>query len=260
MNKSPARAGLEWLKEGVRLFFRQPGGLLAILFTTMLAGVFLAALPFVGPLVGPILLPSMIVTIMQACQAADKGERIAPRMLLTGFRGPEFKVLCKLGLAYMAISLLLSGIALLTVDENFWKVWTPGQMDPKIAAQIDPADLQTVMLICLGQLVIWTGMTYAAPLIYWQKMTAFKAIFYSVVAVGRDAKAFALMLVVWFIAFIGLAVLSTLITGSGNIGRTVIMWVGSVYIVILWCALYIGYRHIFGTPAPEAPPHIDTSA
>ncbi len=94
MTKSSARTGLQWLKEGMRLFFRQPGGLLAILFTTMLGGVLLTALP----LVGPILLPSLIITIMQACQTADRGERITPGVLLTGFRGPEFKTLCRLGL------------------------------------------------------------------------------------------------------------------------------------------------------------------
>jgi hypothetical protein len=256
MNKTPASAGLQWLKEGLRLFFRQPGGLLAILFTTMLAGVLLAAIP----LVGPILLPSMIITIMQACLAADQGQRITPRLLLTGFRGPEFKILCKLGLVYMAVSLLLSGVAMLVIDEGFWKLIGPGGVvDPKAASLVEPGDIQAALLIGFVQLAIWLGMTYSAPLVYWQKMSAFKAIFFSVAAVWRDLRAFILMILAWFIAFFALSVVSTLIAGNSNIGRTIMMWVGSLCVVILWCTLYVGYRHIFGAPA--APPtHIDTSA
>ncbi len=257
MTKFPASAGLQWLKGGLRLFFRQPGGLLAILFATMLAGILLTI-----PVVGPVLLPSLIVTILQACQLADQGERIMPGVLLTGFRGPTFKDLCRLGLVYMAISLVLTGVAMLLVDEETWKVLQAGVIDEKGKLRVDIDDLQTIMLIGLAQLLIWLGMIYSAPLVYWQRMATFKAIFYSVVAVARDAKAFALMLAAWFIAFFALSLALMLITGNGNIGRTVLMWASALCVMILWCALYAGYRQIFGapgTPAPE-PTHIDTSA
>jgi hypothetical protein len=258
MTKYPASTGLQWLKAGMRLFFRQPGGLLAILFATMLAGILLTI-----PVVGPILLPSLIITILQACQIADQGERIMPSVLLTGFRGPEFKDLCRLGLVYMAVSLVLSGIAMLVIEEESWKLLSAGAIDAKGKIKVDIGDLQAILLIGMVQLAIWLGMIFSAPLVYWQRMKTFKAIFYSVVAVGRDLKAFLLMLTAWFIAFMCLSTLLMLITGNGNIGRTIVMWASALCVVILWCALYIGYRHIFGAPAtpttPE-PTHIDTSA
>ncbi len=257
MNTSPARAGLQWLKDGLRLFFRQPGGLLAILFATMLAGILLTV-----PVVGPVLLPSLIITILQACQLADQGERIMPSVLLTGFRGPEFKDLCKLGLVYMAVSLMLTGVAMLAIDEATWKMLSGGAIDDKGKLKVPLGELQAILLIGVAQLVIWLGMIYSAPLVYWQRMKTFKAIFYSVVAVARDIKAFALMLAAWFVAFFFLSMLVMLITGNGNIGRTVVMWASSLCVVILWCALYIGYRNIFGTPsAPSTPEptHIDTT-
>jgi hypothetical protein len=255
MNISSASTGLQWLKDGLRLFFRQPGGLLAILFATMLAGILLTV-----PVVGPILLPSLIITILQACQTADQGERIMPGVLLTGFRGPEFKDLCKLGLVYMAVSLILTGIAMLVVDEDTWKMLQNGAIDEKGKLKVPLGELQAILLIGIAQLVIWLGMIYSAPLVYWQRMSTFKAIFYSVVAVARDIKAFALMLAVWFFAFLGLSMVLMLITGNGNIGRTVVMWASSLCVVILWCALYIGYRQIFGAPSTPEPAHIDTSA
>lgn len=241
MTKIPARTGVQWLKDGLRLFTRQPGGLLAILFVTMLFGMLLAAIA-----IGPILLPTLIVIIMQACQQADQGQRITPRVLLTGFRGPEFKVLCKLGLVHMGISLLLTLLAVSLVDPKLIKLIESGPMDAKAAAQINPSDVYTMLAICFVQLLIWLGMIYAAPLIYWQKMKVFKSIFYSVVAVWREGKAFAMMLLTWFGAFFALSVLTALIAGPNNIGRTFMMWVGSLCVVILWCALYIGYRQIFG--------------
>lgn len=258
MSNSPASTGLQWLKEGMRLFFRQPGGLLAILFATMLAGILLTV-----PVVGPILLPSLIITILQACKLADQGERIMPTVLLTGFRGPEFKDLCRLGLVYMAVSLVLSGVAMLVVDEESWKLLSAGAIDAKGKIKVDIGDLQAILLIGMVQLVIWLGMIYSAPLVYWQRMGTFKAIFYSVAAVWRDFKAFMLMLAAWFFAFFGLSLLLMLITGNGNIGRTIVMWASALCVVILWCALYIGYRNIFGAPGASAgpePTHIDTSA
>jgi hypothetical protein len=228
MSTFPASTGMQWLKQGMRLFFRQPGGLLAILFATMLAGILLTL-----PVVGPILLPSLIITILQACRLADQGERIMPSVLLTGFRGPEFKDLCKLGLVYVAVSLVLTGIIKLLIDDETLKVMAKSLIDEKGKLTVNIGDVQTAFLIAVVQLVIWLGMIYSAPLVYWQRMKTFKAIFYSVVAVTRDIKAFGLMLA------------------------------SALCVVILWCALYIGYRHIFGepsTPAAPEPSHIDTSA
>ena len=42
------------------------------------------------------------------------------------------------------------------------------------------------------------------------------------------------------------------ILGGNSIARVVIMWVIFLFILLLQCALYVGYREIFGAP-PTAP-------
>ncbi len=253
MSTSTASFGVQRLKEGARLFARQPGGLLAVFFVTGLVGMLFTVIPFCS-----ILLPALVVAFMQSCRLADQGERITPGVLLMGFRGPQFKTLCKLGLVHLGISSLLSLLVWALVDPKVIKLVESGAMgaiDAKALEQCDPADIYTVMLVSVSQLLIWLGMLYAAPLIYWQQMTVFKSIFYSVVAIWREKLAFVLMLLAWFSAFMALAMTTLVLAGPNNVGRTFVMWVGSLCVVVLWCALYVGYRQIFGTVT-----HVDTTA
>jgi hypothetical protein len=46
----------------------------------------------------------------------------------------------------------------------------------------------------------------------------------------------------------------TLLLGASNVTRVVIMWLIFLFILLLQCAMYAGYRQIFGKPAdgPQA--------
>jgi energy-converting hydrogenase Eha subunit F len=45
-----------------------------------------------------------------------------------------------------------------------------------------------------------------------------------------------------------------MILGPVHIARVVIMWLIFLFMLLLQCAIYVGYRQIFGTPAPQATP------
>ena len=47
----PARAGLEWVRLGIRVFWRQPMALAALFFMTMAAMSLATMLPLIGPAV-----------------------------------------------------------------------------------------------------------------------------------------------------------------------------------------------------------------
>jgi hypothetical protein len=47
------------------------------------------------------------MAFMQACLMIENGERVTPAVLLTGFRKPVLAALCKIGLVYLAVSLVL---------------------------------------------------------------------------------------------------------------------------------------------------------
>jgi hypothetical protein len=262
MNHAPARTGWDWFKAGVRLFRRQPGGLITMLFGTIVMSLALSAIPYAGPVLAVILIPSFSMAVMQACWLTEQGQRVTPGVLLTGFRRPAVMALCKLGLVYMAASLLLAGIAELAIDESFWKQITQ-PIDPKTGPQIDPSQLLTMMLILALEMLTLLALSFTAPLTYWQKMGPIKATFFSVAAVLRDLRAFLTMLLSWFATFFALCVIAVLVIGETSVGRAVVMWVISLFVLLLQCAIYTSYRQIFGPPEPLAPPatpNIDTTA
>ena len=54
----PARTGLEWVRQGITVFWRQPMALAALFFMTMAAMSLATMLPLIGPAVALSLLPS----------------------------------------------------------------------------------------------------------------------------------------------------------------------------------------------------------
>jgi hypothetical protein len=58
MNNLPARTGWDWLKRGMRLFRKQPAALTSLLFASILLAIGISAVPFIGPIVVVVLIPS----------------------------------------------------------------------------------------------------------------------------------------------------------------------------------------------------------
>ena len=61
-----------------------------------------------GNRVGVVLIPSLSMATMQACALIAQNQRVSLSVLATGFRKPAVIALCKLGLIYMVVSLLLT--------------------------------------------------------------------------------------------------------------------------------------------------------
>ena len=223
MNNLPARTGWDWLKQGGALFRKQPLALTTLLFANILFSIGMSALPILGPVLAVILIPSFSMAFMQACLMIENGERVTPAVLLTGFRQPALAALCKAGLIYLAVSIVLMFIMRVAVPTEF--------MEQMAAASADNATPPNV-----------------APLTYWKNMGPGKATFYSFFAVLRAAGPFFVMLAAWFALFFGLCMLVALLFGNANAGRVVIMWLIFLFVLLLQCAMYAGYTTIFGKP------------
>jgi len=121
MNNMPAITGWNWLKEGTGLFRKQPAALTTLLFANILFSLLISAVPLLGKMVAVVLIPSFSMAFMKACLMIENGERVTPSVLLTGFRQPVVKDLCKVGLIYLGVSLLMALITRFTVDPGFWE-------------------------------------------------------------------------------------------------------------------------------------------
>jgi hypothetical protein len=106
-------------------------------------------------------------------------------------------------------------------------------------------------LSCLNASVLIV-LSFSAPLLYWKGMKPGKALFYSFFAVFKSARVFIVMLLCWF----GMLLVSTavirIIMGNSMFGLVLVMWLLFLFVLLLQCALYAGYRHIFGKPAGAA--------
>lgn len=248
MNRLPANTGWLWITQGFALFRKQPAVLTMLLFANLLVSLTVSAVPLVGPMLAMVLIPSFSIAVMQACALIGQGQTVTPGVLLTGFRQPAFRRLCKLGLIYLAIAVVLTLLMTLLVSPDLWKQLA-APIDARGKQTINASDLLTVMLIFLLQSVALMAMCFAAPLTYWQKMAPGKATFYSVFGVIGAIRPFMVMLLAWFGMFFGACILVTLLLGESKAGRIAIIWVMLQFMLLLQCAIFASYRQIFGDPA-----------
>jgi len=247
MNNLPAITGWIWLKRGASLFRQQPAALTTLLFANILVSILISAVPLLGPMVAVVLIPSFSMAFMMACSLIESGQRVSPAVLLTGFRKPVFRELCKVGVVYLGVSLVLALITRFAVDPGFWEQ-VREQGSSGTPAVLAGSDVLAMFLIFAIDVAALISLCFAAPLTYWQKMPPFKAVFYSFFAVKRSAGVFLVLLLAWFAIFFAVCMVIAMLLGGNNLARVVIMWVIFLFILLLQCAMYAGYREIFGKP------------
>ena len=252
MNDLPARTGWEWLKQGMGLFRKQPAALTTLLFANILFSIGLSAVPILGSVLAVVLIPSFSMAFMQACLMIENGDRVTPAVLLTGFRQPALAALCKLGLVYLGVSLLMMVITRLAIPPEVLMQMMP-RPDAKTPPDIQTSHMLALFGVFLMDVAVLVTLCFAAPLTYWKHMGPGKATFYSFFAVIRTARPFLVLLAAWFAIFFGVCIIAALLFGDAALGRVVLMWLIFLFVLLLQCAMYAGYRTIFGKPYDKAP-------
>lgn len=247
MNNMPAITGWTWLKEGTALFRKQPAALTTLLFANILINLLIGVVPLLGPLLAMVLIPSFSLAFMKACLMIENGERVTPAVVMTGFRKPVLAELCKIGLVYLGLSVVLTVLARMTVDfELIQQVLQPA--DPKNVPPVPSWEFVKMFALSALNASVLIALSFAPPLVYWQKMAPGKAIFYSFFAVVKSARVFLVLLTSWLgIMLVGLFVI-VIIMGTSMFGRVLMMWLVFLFVLLLQCAMYAGYRQIFGKP------------
>ncbi|WP_229425456.1 MULTISPECIES: BPSS1780 family membrane protein [unclassified Massilia] len=254
----PAITGWTWLKQGTGLFRKQPAALTTLLFANILISILVSAVPLLGPLLAIVLVPSFSMAFMKACLMIEEGERVTPAVLLTGFRWPVLGQLCKIGLVYLAASILLTLLARAAIDLDLMRqVAQP--VDPKNVPQVAVWELVKMFALSSLNVSVLIALSFAAPLIYWQQMGPGKAIFYSFFAVLKSARVFVVLLLAWFGLLLLFCFLIALLMGGSVLGRVLLMWLIFLFVLLLQCAMYAGYRQIFGKPVDGASRPVDLS-
>ena len=85
--------GWYWLIEGFALWLRHPPFLSFLTFGCTLAFFAALSVPYVGELLGMMLLPSLTLGVFNGCRAIDRRRKLSPELLLSGFRRRAYDLL-----------------------------------------------------------------------------------------------------------------------------------------------------------------------
>ncbi len=257
MDYLPAQSGWLWFRQGLQLFRQQPGAMTTLLLGYMLAATGLYLIPVLGPIVWAVLAPAAGIAFLEGCRHIDSGQRVTPTLLVSGLAKPAFATLCKLGAVLLALQFLAALVSFVFTDQKavmeLLKLMQSQQPTEKTAAQLDLSPLRPIMLAMLAYFCLALTMVFAAPLIYWRKMTAPKAMFFSFFAFVRSIKA----MLVLILALCGLTLLLVMtiatVLGGSPLAAVILLWMMFLMYLVLHCAIYCAYRQIFGFPPQEAP-------
>lgn len=254
MKGLPASTGLEWLKQGFELFRKQPGILMMLIFANFMISVLLAQLSIPGVILANLAIPSFTMAIQQACRLIDDGQRVHPRVLLTGFQKGSIGPLFKLGMVYLGIAIVLMVVVVPFINVESLKTAIK-MMEAKKEPVFDSSTVLAFFTYFVVLLLAMLAMVFAPGLTYWKRMPTFKAIFYSLFAVLGAKAPFAIMIVTWLGITTLVHMLFATIFGRAAIAQVFVMWLGFISILIFQCSLYVAYKQILGAPEEDpAPP------
>jgi len=273
----PARTGIDWVKSGIRVFWRQPMAMAALFFMTMAAMSLASMVPLVGSALALVLLPSATLAMMVAAAEALQGRFPMPTVLLVAFRTgrQRLKDMLVLGALYAGGFLAVMALSALLDGGLFAQVYLGGA--PMTREVAENPQFQTAMWVAMALYLPLSLLFWHAPgLVHWHGVPPVKALFFSIVACVRNFGAFAVYGLGWLgvfalggvlisVASALLAVLGVLSTASapGAMGG-LMMGLAMVMAAMFFSSIVFTFRDCFappGEPEDTPPPALlDTSA
>ena len=249
INSLPAGAGVAWLREGLRLFARQPIGLPAMVVLYLMMLIAPALLPIIGIAISGVLAPFASVGLLGACRDVAEGRMPTPLAFAQPFRAtPARTQMLRLGIINAILLLIVATLAAL--------------LTPELPAGEAPPSLQDMPLLSLlVQLLLYMPvmalMWFAPVLTGWHGIAPAKSMFGSVVACWRNMGAMLVFGLAAGVLTLGVSVAAVMLLTSLITSREVLSIVMAplalVLMTIVQASLYPMYRAVFVDTPREAP-------
>ncbi|MBK5915024.1 BPSS1780 family membrane protein [Rhodocyclus purpureus] len=258
------RQGFDWLREGFRIFRRNPALLVFLVFSYWVLMAILNGIPWLGPALATVLLPLFSVGLMNACREIDHGRPVKPLILFSAFRG-ELRTLLVLGAIYLAAMTAILAIASLADDGILLRWMLAGE--PPAEEAIESGELLGAAQIALLLLLPLTMAYWYAPMLAaWQGLPAGKALFFSFFAGLRNWRAFlgygaATAAFGALLPGVVLGLLAGLLPeGANGIARVLTLPYLMLFAPTLFASFYVSYRDVFVEVGNSDAPKIMTDA
>jgi len=248
INILPASAGFTWLREGMRLFGRQPIGLPAMVVLYLMMLVAPALLPIVGIAISGVLAPFASVGLLGACRDVAEGRMPTPLAFAQPFRPTPARLqLLRLGIINAILLLVVATLAALLSPEP------PGGEAPQ---SLHDVPLPALLVQLLLYLPVMALMWFAPVLAGWHSMAPAKAMFGSVVACWRNVGAMLIFGLAAGALTLGVSVaavmLLTSLTSSQELLSILLAPLALILMSIVQASLYPMYRSVFVDAARPA--------
>ena len=252
LNLVPARTGAIWVRLGVQTFLKQPLALAGLFFMFMALMSVATMVPLVGLPLAMTLLPAITLGLMAASREATQGKFPMPLILLSAFRaGPvKLRAMLLLGGFYATGFLCAIGASYLIDDGGFARMYLGGQAPT--TEMMSAGSFQMAMWTFIGlhlplSLLFW----HAPALVYWQNLPALKAMFFSIVACGRNFWALTVFAFLWMGIMVGAVLTVTAasaIFGSPSLASVMLFPALLLVAAMFFTSLYFTYRDSFEAP------------
>jgi hypothetical protein len=260
----PARQGVQWARNGLRVFFMRPLSFMGLFGVVLMAMLLAQLLWWVGSLLLWASLPLITLGFMIATREVLQGNTPTFQVFAAPLRGnpARARAMLQLGAMYALMMLLIVGVhawiddgrmAALQVAATSGKN-TPETMGPLLAdARLQMSLLWFAAAAAVLSLPFW----HAPALVYWGGHSAAQALFSSTIACWRNKGAFLLYALTGFGAVAAFAVVSSLlfaVLGAPNLAAVVMMPAVLFFTAIFYTSLYFTYAGCFESSAtPPAP-------
>jgi hypothetical protein len=249
LNIVPARTGVQWVREGVKTFLRQPLALIGLFFMYMALMLIASQIPLIGVLLAGVLVPATTLGLMAATREASSGKFPMPIVLVSAFRAgrERLNAMLLLGVIYTLLSLLASTLVSALVPAP-----------PPPAAGDTPQLSGALALTLLLHLPLFLMFWHAPALVHWHGVPPVKSLFFSVVACMRNAGAFIVYGLAWGALVTALAMVVALfasVAGSAQMASVIMMPFAFLMAAMMSTSVYFTFRDSFvaDAPADDAP-------
>ncbi len=239
----PAVTGWRWVLDGFRLLRRQPVALLAIVFMNLLLLSVSVLIPLAGSIAPLVLTPALMVGVMHAIRATDRGQMPAPLMLLAAFRdydGRAWRPLLVLGAVNALCTVAALALAALADNGTLMQLAT-GHLGSEDAAVSEGALMTAAVLFMFVYAPTQAAMWYAPLFVAWQHTPVVRALFFSLVAVWRNRRAFVVYAIGWFAIALAASLVIRLLQLTIGPSPVVLSMVLSPLSLILITAVYCSF-------------------
>jgi hypothetical protein len=256
LNIVPARTGIQWVKLGIRTFFRQPLALTGLFFMYAAAAVVLSVVPLVGVVLALAIVPAATLGLMAATQEAEKGRFPMPTLLISAFRAgrQRLRAMLVLGLIYAAACTAIVAITPLFVDLPA----APATESAAATAMLSPQNQVALLVVMALYLPVSLMFWHAPALVHWHGVSPVKSLFFSTVACLRNGGALLVFGLGWLAVFFAgslLVALVSMVAGSPQAAAAMLMPMGLLLTAMFTTSLYFTFRDSFvATPDADPPP------